>query len=108
MQSDPHKAIDFILKNSGEYAKAKAQRVYLEQFRSSKKALLMAESKLEAVNAREQYAYAHSEYVELLAGLKEAVEREESLKWKLIAAQTRVDVWRSEEASNRRTDGAVR
>ena len=41
---DPHKAVDYILSNAGRYAKAKAERVYLEEFRKSKKALLMAQS----------------------------------------------------------------
>ena len=41
-QIDPNKAVDYIIANAGKYAQAKAQRVYLEHFRSSKKALLMA------------------------------------------------------------------
>lgn len=105
--SDPHKAIDFIIANGAKFAKAKAKRVYIEEFRKSKKALLMAQSPAEAANAREQYAYAHPEYQELLEGFKAAVETEEELKWLLIAAQARVDVWRSEEASARRVDRAV-
>ena len=42
-ERDPHKAIDFIYKQAPLYAKAKAERVRLEEFRKSKKALLMAE-----------------------------------------------------------------
>ena len=41
-ERDPHKAIDFIYKQAPLYAKAKAERVRLEEFRKSKKALLMA------------------------------------------------------------------
>ncbi len=100
-QYDPNKAVDHILANAGKFAKAKAARVYIDQFRSSKKALLMAESEEKAANAREQYAYAHPEYQELLLGLKAAVEVEEELKWQLIAAQLRVEIWRTEEASAR-------
>lgn len=106
-KTDPHKAIDYILANGSKFAKAKAQRVYLEEFRKSKKALLMSESHLEAANAREQYAYSHPEYIALLNGIREAVEVEEELRWHLIAAQARVEVWRSEEASNRMTDRAT-
>ena len=104
---DPHTAIDYIIKNGRKFAKAKAQRVYLEEFRKSKKALLMAESTAEAANAREQYAYAHPDYVALLEGIKEAVEVEEQLRWHLIAAQARVEVWRSEEATNRNQERAT-
>ena len=98
-----HAAIDFIILNSGDYAKAKAQRVYLEEFRKSKKALLMKEAmlKFEAVNAQEREAYSHPGYQELLKGLAAAIEIEEELKWKLEAARMRVDCWRTEESTKR-------
>lgn len=105
--TDPHDAIDYILRHGSQFAKAKAQRVYLEEFRKSKKAILMAQSTAEAANAREQYAYSHPEYTALLEGIRDAVEVEEAIKWNLIAAQLRVDVWRSEEASNRNQDRAL-
>lgn len=106
-QHDPNRAIDYIIANASKYAAAKANRVFIEEFRKSKKALLMAQSTAEAANAREQHAYASPEYVELLNGLKAAVEVEETLKWELIAAQLRVDVWRSQEASNRNQERAT-
>ena len=105
--SAPQKAIDFILANAKHFAAAKAKRVHLEEFRKSKKALLMRDAMLrgiEAANAQEREAYAHPEYLELLEGLASAIETEEMLKWKLEAARMRVDVWRSEEATNRATD----
>lgn len=107
-QIDPHKAIDFLLKNAEKYAHAKAQRVYLEEFRKSKKALLMNQCDEKAANAREQYAYSHPEYIGILDGLKSAVEVEETLKWQQIAAQLRVEVWRSQEASNRNIERTTR
>ena len=100
-KKDPHKAIDYIIANGGKFAQAKAQRIYLEEFRKSKKALLMAQSDAKTATEREQYAYGHSEYLELLEGLRSAVEVEEKLRWDLIAAQARVEVWRSEEATAR-------
>lgn len=105
---DPHKAVDFLLANAGKYAKAKAERIYIEEFRKSKKALLMGQCVEKAVNAREQYAYSHPEYIALLDGMKSAVEVEESLRWAQIAAQLRVEIWRSQEASNRATDRTMR
>ena len=105
---DPNKAVDFIVHNAGKFAQAKAQRVYLEEFRKSKKALLMAQSPAKAANEREQYAYAHEDYLGLLGGIKAAVEVEEELRWKLEAARIRVDIWRSQEASNRGQDRATR
>ena len=61
-----------------------------------------------AANAREQYAYSHPEYIALLDGLKAAVEVEEQLRWAQIAAQLRVEIWRSQEASNRAQDRTMR
>jgi len=105
-----HEAIDYILKNRKEFAAAKAKRCHLEEFRKSKKALLMTEALktgIEAANAQERYAYSHPDYQALLEGLAEAIEIEEFLKWGMEAARMRVDVWRSEEASNRMTDKAT-
>jgi hypothetical protein len=98
---DPHKAVDHIIKHAKQFADAKAQRVFLEEFRKSKKALLMKQSLEPALGAQERDAYAHPEYIELLKGLKEAVEIEEKLRWDLIAAQARVDIWRTEQANLR-------
>jgi hypothetical protein len=105
---NPHDAVDYIIANASKFASAKAARVYLEEFRKSKKALLMAQSTAEAANAREQYAYSHAEYLALLDGLREAIEVEEAIKWSLTAAQLRVDIWRSEEASNRNQDRTLK
>ena len=52
-------------------------------------------------------AYANPDYLVVLQGIKEAVEIEETLRWKLIAAQARIEVLRSAEASNRHLDRAT-
>ena len=106
-QINPNQAVDFILKNAKLFAKAKSDRIYLEEFRKSKKALLMKDSPETTSAAQERDAYAHEEYRELLLGLKQAVEVEEQLRWTLIAAQARVEIWRSQEASNRLQDRAA-
>jgi hypothetical protein len=98
---DPNKAVDFIRDNGKFYAKAKADRVYMEEYRKSLKAILMKQSMENAVNAQEREAYSHPDYIKLLEGLREAVEAEERLRWEMVAAQARVEVWRSQEASNR-------
>ena len=41
---DPNRAVDYVIANAGKFAAAKAQRVYLEEFRKSKKAILMGQS----------------------------------------------------------------
>ena len=78
---DPNKAVDFLIEHSRQYAQAKADRVHLEHFRKSKKALLMNECTEKVATAREQYAYSHPDYIALLEGLREAVRVEEALRW---------------------------
>ena len=105
-ERDPHKAVDYILANAKKFAKAKAERVYLEEFRKSLKAILMKRSLEETIGAQEREAYANEEYKNLLEGLRDAIEVEEKLRWDLIAAQARVEIWRSEQA-NLRVEGRV-
>ena len=95
------KCLDYIRDHAKQYAQARANRVYIEEFRKTLKARLMSEHIGEPVNAQERYAYAHNEYAELLEGLKAAIEQEENLKWKLVAAQAKIEVWRSLSANQR-------
>jgi hypothetical protein len=100
----PYKAIEYIIENSCKFAEAKAQRIYLEEFRKTKKALLMKEALelgFESAVAQEREAYASVDYQLLLKGLQVAIEKEETLKWMLTAAQMKADIWRSEQASER-------
>lgn len=101
---DPQSAVDYMVKSAPVYAKAKAERVYLEEFRKSKKAMLMQQHGDKPIGAQEREAYAHPEYIGLLAALRVAVEAEETARWTLVAAQARVEVWRSQEASSRAQD----
>lgn len=105
---NPDDAVDYIIQNSSKFAQAKAERVYLEEYRKTKKALLMAQSQAKSAVEREQFAYGHPEYLVVLEGIKAAIEVEEDLKWRLTAAQMRVDIWRTREASNRNQDRSTR
>jgi hypothetical protein len=105
---DPNKAVDFIIQSAPMFAQARGERIYLEEFRKSKKAMLMKASGESSVGAQEREAYAHPEYIQQLEGLRAAVEREETLRWQLVAAQARVEIWRTQEASNRAQDRSTR
>ena len=100
------KALEYIRINAPALAKAKAERIYLEQFRKSKKALLFIDAPDGTVPFKESYAYAHTEYQLLLLNLKTAVEEEERLKWMMIAAQTKCEIYRTESANARFIDKA--
>jgi hypothetical protein len=105
---EPDKAVDFIIQKAEAYAKAKGARVYIENFLRSKKSLLMNQSDAKTVADREAFAYAHADYIQLTEGLRAAVEQEEEIKWLLIAAQARIEIWRTQSANNRTQDKVMR
>jgi hypothetical protein len=98
------RALDFIRDQAPAYAKAKAERVYLEEFRKSKKALLMRDAEIaghKSAVAQEREAYADDGYVEHLVALSAAIEVEETLRWRIVAAQARIETWRTLESTRR-------
>ena len=105
----PEDAAQTIRDKAPAYGEAKAQRVYLEEFRKSKKSLLMKDALtlgIEAANAQEREAYAHPSYQQLIRGLAEAIEKEETLRWELEAARLDIEIFRTREATNRLQDRA--
>ena len=50
-ERDPHKAVDYILKHASLFAKAKAERTYIEHYRKSLKGILMKRSMESAIGA---------------------------------------------------------
>jgi hypothetical protein len=99
--NEPTKAIQFLIDTAPLYAKAKADRMYLEEFRKSRKAQLASQAGTEVLGKQETFAYAHPEYIEILDGIREAVEKEERFRWLMTAAQARIEVWRTEQYSAR-------
>lgn len=88
-----------------EFAEAEANRLYLMEFRKSKKAILMAEAERKdssmPIAKQERYAYSHPEYLELLDGLKVAIERAVLLRHKIQVINMRFEQWRSKQATTR-------
>ena len=99
--NEPTKAIQYLIDTAPLYAKAKADRMFLEEFRKSRKAQLASQAGTEVLGKQETYAYAHADYIEILEGIREAVEREERFRWLMTAAQARIEVWRTEQYSAR-------
>lgn len=97
----PFKALDFIRDNASEYAQAKANVVYMTEYRKTVKASLMASSSERTESAKETYAYSHPDYKLHLIALEQAVAKCERLRWLMIAAEAKIEVWRSLEASAR-------
>lgn len=106
-EREVERAADFIRDNADLLAKAKSERIYLEQYRKTKKATLVQKA-FGTVQERDSFAYAHPEYEELLSGLKAAIEEEERLKWMMVAAQAKIEIWRTQQANNRNQDHSMR
>ena len=99
--NEPTRAIQYLIDTAPLYAKAKADRIYLDEYRRSKRAQLMSQAGTEVLGKQETYAYAHADYVGILEGIREAVEIEEKYRWLMTAAQARIEVWRTEQYSAR-------
>lgn len=97
---NPQRAINYIMENAPKFAQAKANRVFIENFLRTVKSRLMNEE-AGTLGNKEAYAYAHSDYVAQLEALKIATEEEERLKYMLLAAQARIEVWKTQEYSKR-------
>ena len=107
-QEDAERAVMFIAKSAPDYAEAKAARRYLEEYRKSKKSILRVQCTEGTVQDRDDYAYSHPEYKSLLEDLRVAIEEEERLLYQMKAAEIKVEMWRSQEATNRGQDRAAR
>lgn len=98
---DIFQTLEYIKNKAREYAIAKANRMYVEEYRKTLKAKIMAEDKSQPVNAQERNAYSHPSYEQHLLAIQAAVEKEEELRWKLIAAQAMVNCWQTLSANER-------
>lgn len=102
MEIDPLKAVDYVIQKAPEYAEAKANRKYLEDFKKVRLAQLYQEAPdLGTVTAKEKWAEGHEDIETIIAGIKEAVRTESELEWRMKAAMSKADIWRTMEASHR-------
>ena len=99
--NEPTKAIQYLIDTAPLYAKAKADRIYLEQFVKSRKAQLQSQAGTEVIGKQESFAYAHPDYIAILEGIRQAVEIEEKYRWLMTAAQAKIECWRTEQYSAR-------
>ena len=107
---DPQSAVDYLIAHSKDYAIAESNKVYMEELRKTVKAECMKEAEMighKTAAMQEREAYSAPKYKQHLLALQEAVRVREEARWMMIAAQERIAVWRSQEASNRAVDKAV-
>ncbi len=89
---------------SDEFAKAKAQRVYLEEFKKSQLAIAMKAAEVRGFKtsaAQEREALADPEYQQLLQGLRTAIEAEERVRYNMRRIEMEIEIWRTLRADER-------
>ena len=95
-------ALDTIEEVSPLYAKAKGERVHLDDYRKVQLALLFEQAVGKTVADKENWSKAHPDYGRVIQSHGDAVEKEAALYWKLKLAETQIEVWRTIQASRRR------
>jgi len=95
-------ALDSIEEFAPQYAKAKGERVHLDDYRKVQLALLYEQAVGKTVADKENWCRAHPKYADILKAHADAVENEAGLYWKLKLAETQIEVWRTIQASRRR------
>lgn len=99
--SEIDKALDFLRDNARDAAQARADRIYVEEYRKTLKATLMKEhSSLSAV-LQEREAYADERYQQHLEAIREAVKLDEYHRFMRIAAEAKIEAWRTQSSNSR-------
>lgn len=99
---NPYQAMDFLRDNAEEAGQLKRQVYIYTEMRKTVKAKLMLQAidaKSEA--AKETYAYAHADLEAHIIKTGDAIAEYETLRLLILAAEAKLEAWRSLEASAR-------
>lgn len=91
----------YLRDNAPEAAKAKAERVYVEEFRKVIKSKLMKEHPQLSVAAQEREAYSDDRYVQHLEAIREAVEIDEKNRFLREGAKAKLESYQTLSANYR-------
>jgi hypothetical protein len=95
------RALDYLRDNADEAAKARAERVYVEEYRKVVKAQIMKENGTMTAVLQEREAYADPRYAAHLDAIREAVQRDEKCRFMLSAAEAKIEAWRTQSSNER-------
>lgn len=95
-EKDIEKSLDYLRDNATKAAQAKADRIYVEEFRKTIKATIMKEHASEALGAQEREAYADPRYTQHLKAIKDAVYEDEYRRWMMSAAEAKISAWQTQ------------
>lgn len=95
------RALDYLRDSANEAAQARADRVYVEEYRKTIKAQLMKEHDGKSAVIQEREAYADRRYVTHLEAIREAVFKDERMRFLTAAAQAKIEAWRTQSSNER-------
>ena len=95
-EAEIERAVHWLVEAAGKAAQARAEREYLSEYRKVLKAEIMREHDDLPLSAQEREAYSDERYKTHLEGLREAIERDEKLRWLKDSAEIKVSAWQSQ------------
>lgn len=98
---DVEAAVEYLRTESKKAAKARAERIYMEEYRKVVKSQIMRERESLPIGAQERDAYSDPRYVDHLKAMQTAIEKDEYHRWMLVAAQAKIEAWRTQQSTAR-------
>ena len=95
------KSLTFLVNNASKAAEARANRIYMEEYRKVIKAEVMAKHLDKPLAAQEREAYASQEYKNHLKALSDSITIDERYRFRTAAEQAIIEAWRSQSANER-------
>ena len=95
------KALDYLRDNARDAAQARADRVYVEEYRKVIKAQIMKEHGSMSAVLQEREAYADPRYDNHLEAIRQAVAADEGHRFLRGAADAKIEAWRTQSSNSR-------
>ena len=105
---NPNDEIQQIVDHIENYAAAEANLAWLESYKHALKALKMKESPSPSIAGKEMDALASENYLQYCYDLEEAKRKYTALKLIIETSKMKVEVWRTEQATNRQIEKITR
>lgn len=96
-------ALAYLHDEAGKAAKARSERVYVEEYRKTVKAQVMKENVSLPIGAQEREAYDDPRYKEHLKAIRDAVFADEHARFLREAKLALIEAWRT-QCSNQRAN----
>ena len=105
---NPNDEIQHIVDLIDDYADADANLAWLDSYKSALKALKMKESPSLSIAGKEMDALASDEYIQYCHDLNEAKRKHTALKLTIETCKLKIEVFRTESATNRQIEKITR